>query len=115
MIVEWTDRALQRLLQIHDYIAADAPTTANEFCDLLIKATEQLETFPFSGALLPEDAAYRHLVVAQYRIVYRIAEDAVYVMTIVSDSIRQAIVRPGSHSTQRSTTLPARAPSATSQ
>lgn len=84
MTIEWTDRALARLGEIHDYIARDAPERAAEFCKVLIQATEQFERFPFSGALLPEDAAYRQLVVAEYRIVYRIAASAVYVMTIVS-------------------------------
>lgn len=84
MIVQWTGRARERLREIRDYIALDAPETANDFCDLLIRATEQLERFPFSGVLVPEDPAYRQLVVVGYRIVYRVAANAVYIMTIVS-------------------------------
>lgn len=37
-----------------------------------------------SGPLLPEDAAYRQLVVEGYRIVYRVDARQVYVMTIVA-------------------------------
>jgi len=34
--------------------------------------------------LLPEDGAYRQLVVDEYRIVYRVADRLVFVMTIVA-------------------------------
>ena len=50
----------------------------------LIDATEQLAEHPLSGSLLPEDGAYRQLVVDEYRIVYRVGERFVYVMTIVA-------------------------------
>jgi plasmid stabilization system protein ParE len=66
MKVVWADRARRRV--------AD---------DKLIRATAQLAEQPYIGALLPEDGAYRQLVVDEYRIVYRVAEKATYVMTIV--------------------------------
>ena len=50
----------------------------------LIDATSQLAAHPLSGSLLPEDGAYRQLVVDEYRIIYRVAERFVYVMTIVA-------------------------------
>lgn len=84
MRVEWTRRALHRLEEIHDHIASDAPERAAAFCERLIAATEQLRAHPLSGPLLPEDAAYRQLVVGGYRIVYRVAEREIYVMTVVS-------------------------------
>jgi hypothetical protein len=37
-----------------------------------------------SGPLLPEDGAYRQIGVDEYRIVYRVADRFVYVMTIVA-------------------------------
>jgi plasmid stabilization system protein ParE len=82
--VEWTRRAREMIGEIHDVIAADAPDTADEFCELLIQATENLPRFPYMGALLIENPAYRQLVMAGYRLVYRIDEHVVYVVTIVS-------------------------------
>lgn len=84
MSVRWAALARRRLVEIHDHIAADAPERARAFVTRLIDATEQLEAYPFSGALLPEDPAYRQLVVHGYRIVYRIAERAIFVATIVA-------------------------------
>ena len=36
------------------------------------------------GPLLPEDGAYRQLTVDEYRIVYRVADNVTYVMTIIA-------------------------------
>ena len=84
MTVQWTAKALRRLGAIHDHIAADAPMRAMTFCERLIASTEHLAAHPFLGTLLPENAAYRQLVVQGYRIVYRLARTRVYVMTIVA-------------------------------
>lgn len=84
MRVLWTERAKNRLGEIQDYIERDSPTRAIEFCERLIDATDRLARHPLSGSLLPEDGAYRQLVIDEYRIVYRVAERFVYVMTIVA-------------------------------
>ncbi len=84
MRVVWTEHAMHRLGQIYDYIHNDSPVVAAQVCSRLIDATEQLETHPYSGPMLPEDGAYRQLTVDAYRLVYRVAEDTVYIMTIVA-------------------------------
>lgn len=91
--VEWTRRARVRLGEIHDYIARDSPDRAIALCERLIDATEQLERHPLIGAILPEDGAYRQLVVEGYRVVYRHAPTRVYIMTIVGPGmlIRNAL------------------------
>ena len=83
MKVRWNRQALRRLEEIHSHIGGDALNRATLFCERIIAAAEQLESHPFSGPLLPEDGAYRQLVVEGYRLVYRIADDGIYVMTIV--------------------------------
>lgn len=83
MKVEWTRRARTRLGEIHDYIAQDSPDQAVSFCERPITATERLARHPLSGAVVPEDGAYRQLVVEGYRILYRRTERRVYIMTIV--------------------------------
>jgi plasmid stabilization system protein ParE len=65
--VRWTELARGRLTTVE-----------------LIDTTKQLADNPLSGSLLPEDGAYRQLVVGEYRIVYRVADRFVYVMTIVA-------------------------------
>jgi plasmid stabilization system protein ParE len=44
LIVVWTDLARDRLADIHDYIASDAPETADDLCEHLIVATEHRGT-----------------------------------------------------------------------
>ena len=87
MRVFWTGHARNRLGEIQQYIERDSISRAAEFCERLIDATEQLVDNPLSGPLLPEDGAYRQIVVDEYRIVYRVADRFVYVMTIVAPGI----------------------------
>jgi addiction module RelE/StbE family toxin len=82
--VVWVEHARNRLTDIQRYIERNSPGRAAEFCIRLIDATEQLADHPLSGALLPEDGAYRQLVVDEYRIVYRVTDRAAHVMTIVA-------------------------------
>ncbi|HYN83472.1 MAG TPA: type II toxin-antitoxin system RelE/ParE family toxin [Gemmatimonadaceae bacterium] len=84
MKVVWAEHARNRLADIYRYIERDSPSRAADFCERLIEATEQLANHPFSGPLLPEDGAYRLLIVDEYRIVYRVADKIAYVMTIVA-------------------------------
>lgn len=84
MKVVWVEHARNRLADIQRYIEGDSPGRAADFCIRLIDATDQLADHPLSGALLPEDGAYRQLVVDEYRIIYRVTERAAYVMTIVA-------------------------------
>ncbi len=93
MKVVWTRHAMVRLGDIFDYIERDSATAATDLCNRLIDATDQLAAHPLSGPTLPEDGAYRQLVVGNYRIVYRVGEQIVYVMTIVAPGmlIEQAL------------------------
>jgi addiction module RelE/StbE family toxin len=84
MKVVWTEHARSRLAEVHRYIDRNSPPRAAEMCHRLIEATEQLTDHPFSGPLLPEDGAYRQLTVDEYRVVYRVADNITYVMTIIA-------------------------------
>lgn len=87
MKVVWAELARNRLADIYRCIERDSPSRGADFCDRLIDATEQLAHHPFSGPLLPEDGAYRQLIVDEYRIVYRVADKIAYVMTIVAPGL----------------------------
>ncbi|MFN2602928.1 MAG: type II toxin-antitoxin system RelE/ParE family toxin [Gemmatimonadaceae bacterium] len=84
MRVLWTEHARNRLGEVQRYIERDSITRAAKVCERLIDATDQLANNPLSGPLLPEDGAYRQLVVDEYRIVYRVADRFAYVMTTVA-------------------------------
>jgi toxin ParE1/3/4 len=84
MRIIWTERALRRLQELHDYIARDQPINARRVIHRLLARTEQLTRQPRSGRTVPEydDATMRELIDAPYRIVYRIDADTVYVLSV---------------------------------
>ncbi len=85
MKVRWSRDALEDLEDIHDYVSQDAPGRADELVEALIEAAERLETFPKSGRSVPEydDSSIREVVKDSYRIVYRIQDDVVDVVTVI--------------------------------
>lgn len=84
MKVVWTERATRRLVEIHDFIARESREKAIAVSETLIDGSEQLTHYPLSGPVLPEDGAYRQLVIDGYRVVYQVHDELVSIMTIVS-------------------------------
>lgn len=84
MPVIWTERALRRLQELHDYIARDQPINARRVIHRLLARGEQLAHQPRSGRVVPEydDAAVRELIDVPYRIVYFVDADTVYVLSV---------------------------------
>lgn len=82
--VTWSPRALKRLDEIADYIALDAPARAVDFVLRLLESTDHLQEFPESGSVVPENQAFRQVVIQGYRIIYRVRVDAVEVVTVIS-------------------------------
>ena len=88
MEIAWTESSLRRLEEIGQFIAADSPARAAEFVDALIESVERLHQFPLSGALCPENPAFRQLVKQGYRIVYRVKEKLVEIITVISPGLQ---------------------------
>ena len=84
MKVVWTDRARQRLRELNDYIAADAPLVAPQIIKRLILRSKQLQTAPWSGRKVPEYQRddIRELLDLPYRIIYRVHSGRVVVLTV---------------------------------
>jgi plasmid stabilization system protein ParE len=70
---------------IAEYIARDSADQAALFVARLLDATDKLADLPESGRVIPEigDPACRELVVAPYRIMYRLEGGQVWVTGIV--------------------------------
>lgn len=85
MKVHWTEHARQQLRAIHAYIADDAPVYADQVVDKLTDRSDQLGNFPQSGRKVPEydDPDIREVIVAPYRLVYRIKSDQVDVLSVL--------------------------------
>lgn len=82
--IRWTDRAAADLLAVIDYIAADDPTAAARWLDRLVRAVEDASAHPLSGRRVPELGRddVREQLRGPYRIVYRVREAAVEVLTV---------------------------------
>ncbi|MGD2115248.1 MAG: type II toxin-antitoxin system RelE/ParE family toxin [Acidobacteriota bacterium] len=84
MRITWSRPAVTSLQAIHDYISRDAPGRADRFVQQLIAAPEPLADFPRMGRVVPEgDGRQRELAFDPYRIIYRIEDDEIYIVTVV--------------------------------
>ena len=86
----WTTNATTDLSEIGAFIARDSSAKAIEFTQRLFDSTVQLENFPLSGPLCPEDTSCRQLSLEGYRIIYEISENGVSVLTIISPGLNAA-------------------------
>ena len=82
--VVWSRVARDDLKGIISYIRADAPAYARAFALRLNQRLTQLEMFPESGRLVPEDPTetYRELIFGDSRVVYRHSVDRVTFVTV---------------------------------
>jgi toxin ParE1/3/4 len=82
--VRWTPQAADDLEAICLFIARDSPQLAAAFADRVLRATDHLASFPRSGRIVPEFGIgnIRELVVGSYRIIYRIQQEDVHLLTV---------------------------------
>jgi addiction module RelE/StbE family toxin len=85
--VEWTELAIAQLDEAMAYIAADRPTVALEWLELLLGEADRLADFPDMGRVAPEASreGIREILVSPYRLVYRRDEDAVVVTMVLHE------------------------------
>jgi addiction module RelE/StbE family toxin len=80
-----TNRALNDLQEIADYISRDSFQYAGITLEKLIEAASFIETNPFIGRKVPEinEASIRELIVGSYRVIYkRVHQKQVNVLTV---------------------------------
>ena len=83
--VVWSFVARDDLKALVSFIKADSPGYAQTFGLQIQQRVEQLHHFPESGRKVQEDKSgtYRELVVGNYRVVYRVDEDTVTIVTLI--------------------------------
>jgi len=86
--VIWSETSEKDLMGIVEYIAADSPSNAYEIFKKIKQKASSLYTFPYRGRIVPElqDQGIilcRELIVSPWRIIYRISEKAVYVLSVL--------------------------------
>ena len=86
--LRWTPQAADDLEAITEFIALDSPHYACLFVIDILAAIERLEEFPKIGRVVPEkeDPSIREIIFGNYRIVYRIREETVEILTVYHGS-----------------------------
>ena len=84
MKIIWSPLAVQRLESIHDYIAEDNLSAANDLVDKIFAKIETLPENPERGRIIPEvnRADIRELFEKEYRIIYRIDPGKIIILSI---------------------------------
>ena len=84
MKVIWSKESLQQLIEIEKYISRDSPERAVQFINRLIDRAEKIKDYPYKGRVVPEFSLneIREVLEKSYRIVYRISEDQIEILTV---------------------------------
>jgi len=84
MTVIWTREALEKLNEIEEFIGTDNPERAETFINYLIEHAESIAQNPNIGRTVPEilNPQIREVIVKKYRIVYRIKEEKIVILTV---------------------------------
>ena len=94
--LRWTTQAVEDVEAIQKFIANDSAVYADLVVARLVEAVERLELFPRSGRIVPElaDPQLREIIESPYRIVYRVLDERVEVLTVFRASrlLRSAFV-----------------------
>jgi toxin ParE1/3/4 len=86
--VWWSKTAENDLVSIIEYIARENPLQASKIFVEIKKRAESLNAFPDRGRMVPElqnqgITLYRELIIGPWRVIYRVSEDSVYVLSVL--------------------------------
>jgi toxin ParE1/3/4 len=84
MRIIWSPLSVDRMSEIAEYITQDNPRTAERWIDEIFAKVEQLKPFPEMDLIVPETnhRKVREPIYSHYRIVYRIEQEQISVLTI---------------------------------
>ena len=86
--IHWANVAENDLIEIIGCISIDSPANALKILQKIKKMTSSLHSLPERGRVVPElqDQGihiYREIVIPSWRIIYRISDNDVYVLTVL--------------------------------
>lgn len=86
--VRWSETSENDLIAIVQYIADDNTYKAYEIFKRIKESASKLRSFPDRGRTVPElleqgITQYRELIIPPWRIVYRVSENKVYVLSVL--------------------------------
>lgn len=86
--INWANVAENDLIEIIEYISIDSPANALKILQKIKKMASSLYSLPERGRVVPElqdqgILIYREIVIPPWRIIYRISDNDVYVLTVL--------------------------------
>ena len=86
--INWANVAENDLMEIIEYISMDRPADALKILQKIKKMASSLYSLPERGRVVPElqdqgILTYREIVIPPWRIIYRISDNDVYVLTVL--------------------------------
>ena len=86
--INWATVAEHELIDIIEYISIDHPANALKILQEIKKTASSLYNLPERGRVVPElqdqgILIYREIVIQPWRIIYRISDNDVYVLTVL--------------------------------
>jgi addiction module RelE/StbE family toxin len=82
----WTQRSLNDLKSIAEYISKDSVKYASMTLNRIIDVTSHIGTYPRIGRIVPEigkDEKIREIILGNYRVIYKISNArTVYILTV---------------------------------
>lgn len=84
MKIIWSPLAIDRVAEVASYIAKDKPIAAENWVDTIFSKVASLASSPKLGRIVPEinKNQYREIIYGNYRIVYRLEEKRISVLTV---------------------------------
>ena len=82
--IVWSPRSLEDLKSIHEFVANDSLRYATHLIRKIVTIVEGLFQFPMMGCAVPEFELphIRERIFGRYRIVYRIRESQIEILTV---------------------------------
>ena len=84
MKIIWSPLALERIKEISEYISRDNLSAAENWVLTIFEKVKKLQDFPQIGRVVPEAERQEisELIYGKYRILYRISEDFISILTV---------------------------------
>ncbi len=84
MKVVWSPLALERVVEIAEFIARDRPGAAAEWVEAIFASVDRLKRFPQSGRSVAESQRpdLREVVHGDHRVIYRVEPGHLVVLTV---------------------------------
>jgi len=84
MKLRWSERSVNDLIAIHQYIAQNNPQTAKKWVERLRQRAKSAAVTALAGRIAPEfnQKDIREVFLGNYRIVYRVGDDGILILTV---------------------------------